>query len=57
MKKTTLDVDTLAVESFEVGGGELLARGTVQANEGMLSVSTRDTSCDRTRCCPRTDLC
>jgi hypothetical protein len=57
MNKITLDVETLAVVSFEVGGGELVARGTVQANEGMLSVSTRDTSCDRTRCCPKTNLC
>lgn len=57
MKKMTLDIEILAVESYEVGGSELLVRGTVQANEGLLSVSTRDTSCDRTRCCPRTDLC
>jgi hypothetical protein len=57
MMKVTLDVETLAVESFEVGSGEPLARGTVQANEGLLVVATRDTSCDRTRCCPRTDLC
>ena len=57
MMKVTLDVETLAVESFEVGRGEPLARGTVQANEGLLIVATRDTSCDRTRCCPRTDLC
>jgi hypothetical protein len=56
MKKVTLDVETLAVDSFEVGSGEPLARGTVQAN-GLLVVATRDTSCDRTRCCPRTDLC
>ncbi len=57
MKKITLDVETLAVVSFEVGSGEPMARGTVQANEGMLSVATRDTSCDRTRCCPKTNLC
>lgn len=62
MRKIALDVETLAVESFEAGRGEPMGRGTVQANGvqangGMLSVATRDTSCDRTRCCPRTNLC
>ena len=57
MKKLMMDVEKLSVESFEIGGGEPMERGTVQGNERLLGVATRDTSCDRTRCCPRTDLC
>lgn len=57
MKKMTMDVETLAVESFEAGSAEPMARGTVHGNEGLWSVATRDTSCDRTRCCPKTTLC
>lgn len=56
MKQLTMDVETLSVESFELGGGEPMERGTVHGN-GLPGVATRDTSCDRTRCCPRTDLC
>lgn len=54
MKKIALDVDTLAVESFEAGG-EPVARGTVQANEANLATGGR--SCYRTACCPETTLC
>ncbi|WP_420124948.1 hypothetical protein [Longimicrobium sp.] len=53
MKKLAMDVETLSVESFEIGAGEPMQRGTVQGQQ----VATRDTSCDRTRCCPRTNLC
>ena len=55
MKKIALNVETLAVESFELGTGEGEARGTVQANEALLA--TRGQSCYRTYCCPETTLC
>jgi hypothetical protein len=54
MKKITLNVETLAVDSFEAGS-EPVARGTVQANEELLA--TRGQSCYRTYCCPETTLC
>lgn len=56
MKKITLDVETLSVESFDVGEAVQPARGTVQANEG-LNLATRNNSCYRTACCPETTLC
>ena len=57
MMKLMMDVEMLSVESYEIGGGEPMERGTVHGNAAMVGVATRDTSCDRTRCCPRTDLC
>jgi hypothetical protein len=54
MKKIALNIETLAVESFEAGS-EPVARGTVQANEANLA--TRGQSCYRTYCCPETTLC
>lgn len=55
MKKISLEVETLSVESFEVSGDAPVARGTVQAHEGLLA--TRGQSCYRTYCCPETTLC
>lgn len=50
MKKLTLDLETLAVESFaaDAGGGH----GTVLAHEEVLATPGR--SCLRTACCPET---
>jgi hypothetical protein len=58
MKKIALDLDALAVESFEIDGGEE-QRGTVMANQGTLNVHcySRVGSCNRTACCPETTIC
>jgi|GEM_PF-4120803 len=58
MKKIALNLDTLAVESFEINGGEP-DRGTVMANQGTLNQQcyTRVGSCNRTECCPATTIC
>jgi hypothetical protein len=59
MKKIALNIETLAIESFEVGGAVQLDRGTVQANQQTLNVNcyTQQNSCHRTPCCPDTTLC
>jgi hypothetical protein len=59
MKKVELNLDALAVESFEVDGGEMQERGTVMANQGTLNVQcySRVGSCNRTECCPETTVC
>jgi hypothetical protein len=59
MKKIALNIETLAIESFEVGGAVQLDRGTVQANQQTLNVNcyTQQHSCHRTPCCPDTTLC
>jgi hypothetical protein len=59
MKKIELNLDALAVESFDVDGGVEQARGTVMANPQTLNVHcyTRVGSCYRTACCPATTLC
>jgi hypothetical protein len=56
MNKISLDLESLSVESFDVGSAEGLARGTVQANEAQL-LATPGRSCYRTACCPETTLC
>ncbi|HYR08929.1 MAG TPA: hypothetical protein VEQ60_14205 [Longimicrobium sp.] len=58
MQKIALNLDTLAVESFEIAGAEE-DRGTVMANQGTLNQQcyTRVGSCYRTACCPETTLC
>jgi hypothetical protein len=58
MQKIALDLDTLAVESFETAGVEL-DRGTVMANQGTLNQHCYSNvgSCLRTACCPETTLC
>ena len=58
MKKIALNLDALAVESFEIAGMED-ERGTVMANQGTLNVQcyTRVGSCHRTACCPETTIC
>ncbi len=50
MKKLTLDVEELAVESFAAGAGAP-ARGTVQANELLAPTGTRCPSHHDTECC------
>ena len=59
MKKIELNLDALAVESFEVDGGQAEPRGTVMANQGTLNEHcyTRVGSCHRTACCPETTVC
>ena len=59
MKKIALNVETLSIESFDVGGSMMLDRGTVQANQGTLNAQcyTNQHSCHRTPCCPDTTLC
>lgn len=59
MKKITLDVETLSVESFEAGGAMDDGRGTVQANGGSLNDAcySHVGSCNRTACCPDTTVC
>lgn len=57
MKKIALNLETLSVESFDVGNGMELDRGTVQANEGAALLATPGRSCYRTACCPETTLC
>ncbi|HEX5872442.1 MAG TPA: hypothetical protein VFY65_18560 [Longimicrobium sp.] len=59
MKKIELNLDALAVESFQTDGGELEPRGTVMGNQGTLNAQcyTRVGSCYRTACCPETTLC
>jgi hypothetical protein len=58
MNKISLDLESLSVESFEAGGAEGLARGTVQANEAAAQLlATPGRSCYRTACCPETTLC
>jgi hypothetical protein len=54
MKKITLDVETLSVESFEVAA-DAETRGTVQGQEGVAAAWSTDPSgrplwCSR--CCP-----
>ena len=58
MNKIALDLDALAVESFEIDGGEQ-ERGTVMANQGTLNQQcyTRVGSCNRTECGPATTIC
>lgn len=58
MQKIALNLDTLAVESFEIAGAEQ-ERGTVMANQGTLNQQcyTRVGSCYRTACCPETTVC
>jgi hypothetical protein len=58
MKKIALDLDVLAVESFEIDGGEQ-ERGTVMANQGTLNDHCYSNvgSCNRTACCPATTVC
>lgn len=58
MQKIALNLDALAVESFEIDGAEL-ERGTVMANQGTLNEQcyTRVGSCYRTACCPETTVC
>lgn len=55
MQKIALDLETLAVESFETDGEAPQARGTVEGNERLLATPGR--SCYRTACCPETTLC
>lgn len=59
MKKISLNVETLSVESFELSAGAEQARGTVQANQQTLNENcyTRVGSCYRTACCPATTVC
>ena len=57
MKKIALNLETLSVESFDVGDGMEPDRGTVQANEGAALLATPGRSCYRTACCPETTLC
>jgi hypothetical protein len=59
MKKIELNLDALAVESFEVDGGEMQERGTVMANQGTLNEQcySKVGSCLRTACCPDTTVC
>ncbi len=58
MKKIALNLDALAVESFEIDGGEQ-ERGTVMANQGTLNENcySKVGSCLRTACCPETEVC
>ncbi len=58
MKKVALNLETLAVESFDLGaGGE--DRGTVCGNQQTLNEHcySRVGSCLRTACCPATTIC
>ncbi|HYW10664.1 MAG TPA: hypothetical protein VE871_01875 [Longimicrobium sp.] len=59
MKKISLNVETLSVESFDVSGAMEQARGTVQANDGSLNdhCYSHVGSCNRTACCPDTTFC
>jgi hypothetical protein len=59
MKKIALNIETLAVDSFEVGSTMELDRGTVQANQGSLNNAcySHVGSCARTACCPDTTVC
>jgi hypothetical protein len=50
MKKLTLDVDALAVETFAAGAG-VPARGTVQPNELLAPTGPRCPSHHQTECC------
>ncbi len=52
MKKIELNLDALAVESFQVDGGKAEPRGTVNVH-----FYTNVGSCYRTACCPETTLC
>jgi hypothetical protein len=58
MQKIALNLDALAVESFEIDGAEE-DRGTVMANQGTLNVHcySKVGSCNRTACCPETTFC
>ena len=58
MKKIELNLDVLAVESFETDGAAQ-ERGTVMANQGTLNVHcySQVGSCNRTACCPETTIC
>jgi hypothetical protein len=58
MKKIALNLDALAVESFQIDGGEM-ERGTVMANQGTLNENcySKVGSCLRTACCPETTVC
>lgn len=58
MKKIALNLDVLAVESFQTADVEL-ERGTVMANQGTLNDQcySKVGSCLRTACCPETTVC
>lgn len=58
MKKIALNLDVLAVESFEIEGVEL-EHGTVMGNQGTLNdhCYSKVGSCNRTACCPATTIC
>lgn len=55
MKKLTLNVESLAVESFAAGAG-LPARGTVPANELLAPTGPRCPSHHWTECCATDQL-
>jgi hypothetical protein len=50
MKKLTLNVDALKVESFTAGDGSA-ARGTVEAHELLAPTGTRCPSHHQSECC------
>ena len=50
MKKLTLNLDALTVESFAAGAG-LPARGTVEANALLVPTGTRCPSHHQSECC------
>lgn len=58
MKKIALNLDVLAVDSFEIEGGDL-EHGTVLGNQGTLNNNcySKVGSCLRTACCPETTVC
>jgi hypothetical protein len=58
MKKIALNLDALAVDSFETDGAAE-DRGTVMANQGTLNEQcySKVGSCNRTACCPDTTVC
>lgn len=55
MKKLTLSLDALAVESFAAGAGAP-AHGTVQANELLAPTGPRCPSHHNTECCATDQL-
>lgn len=60
MKKIALSIDTLSIETFDVGSCLTMDRGTVEANQGgtvNVNCYTQQHSCHRTPCCPATTLC
>ncbi|HEX2081387.1 MAG TPA: hypothetical protein VHG08_27025 [Longimicrobium sp.] len=52
MRKISLDLDTVSVESFETSAGEAAPRGTVAGHEGVLLATAPWQGCTRT--CPPT---